>query len=328
MSLFSQLKKFDIYRDVPKDLTEQTLIGAIVSVVCGFLVFYLFLSEFVAFLTVETVSEMYVDPDIDHHNHATISIRMNFTVPRMPCAVTSVDVQDVMGSHIVDYGGKLHRWRTDSEGNLKFGPNGRPLPHDSVTPIQQKGEGCNVEGHIIVKQVPGNFHVSAHAHGDLLGLFYDTARGETLNCTHYIHHLMFGDTDELMALDAAAVAPLNGGKKVSIMEPEDQGMPRSYEYYIKVVPTKLQKLRGEVYDSYQFTSNSNHILGRFQLPAIYFRYDFSPITVKFEERKNSFAHFLVQICAIIGGVFTVLGLVNGVVLAASKKFKANINKLG
>lgn len=146
MSLFASLKKFDIYRDVPRDLTEQTLTGAVVSLFCGILVVYLFFSEFLAFLTVDTVSEMYVDPDsqstpartrrgkderevnqrrcrwrrrcsrapcsspsslllvpfsaVDHHNHATISIRMNFTVPAMPCAVTSVDVQDVMGSHV------------------------------------------------------------------------------------------------------------------------------------------------------------------------------------------------------------------------------------
>ncbi len=77
-----------MYRDVPKDLSEQTLSGAIVSVLCGILVFFLFLSEFIAFLSVETVSEMYVDSDVDHSTHATISIRMNFTVPRMPCAVT------------------------------------------------------------------------------------------------------------------------------------------------------------------------------------------------------------------------------------------------
>jgi hypothetical protein len=51
-------------------------------------------------------------------------------------------------------------------------------------------------------------------------------------------------------------------------------------------------------------------------------------SVKFVERKVGFAHFLVQVCAIVGGVFTVLGLVNGVALAAGKRFKANLNKLG
>jgi hypothetical protein len=157
---------------------------------------------------------------------------MNFTVPSMPCAITSVDVQDVMGSHIVDYGGKLHRWRTDKDGNIKFDAAGRPLGHDSVTPQQQIGEGCNVEGMLIVKQVPGNFHVSAHAHGDLLGVFYPRFPQETLNCTHFVHNLVFGDTDALQAVDDAAVSPLNGARKVAIAKPEDQGAAHSYEYYI------------------------------------------------------------------------------------------------
>lgn len=84
--MFAALKRFDVYRDVPKDLTEQTLTGALVSLLCGAAVVFLFLSEFIAFVSVETVSEMFVDADVDHHNHATISIRMNFTVPRLPCA--------------------------------------------------------------------------------------------------------------------------------------------------------------------------------------------------------------------------------------------------
>lgn len=85
---------------------------------------------------------------------------------------------------------------------------------------------------------------------------------------------------------------------------------------------------GTEIDSYQYVSNSNHILGRFQIPAIYFRYDFSPLTVKFIQRRSSFAHFLVQVCAIVGGVVTVLGLVNGALVAASKSFKKGIGKLG
>jgi hypothetical protein len=97
--MFAALKKFDVYRDVPKDLSEQTVTGAVVSVLCGVLVLFLFLSELVSFLSVEVVSEMFVDSAVDAHTHATIAIRMNFTVPRMPCAVTSVDVQDIMGSH-------------------------------------------------------------------------------------------------------------------------------------------------------------------------------------------------------------------------------------
>lgn len=70
------------------------------------------------------------------------------------------------------------------------------------------------------------------------------------------------------------------------MEDEDQGMPRSYEYYIKVVPTQFQSLKGEMHHSYQYVANSNHIIGRFQLPAIYFRYDMSPITVRTKQTET------------------------------------------
>ena len=39
-------------------------------------------------------------------------------MPKMPCDVIGLDVEDNMGYHIVDYYGEMHKWRTDSEGNL------------------------------------------------------------------------------------------------------------------------------------------------------------------------------------------------------------------
>lgn len=49
------------------------------------------------------------------------------------------------------------------------------------------------------------------------------------------------------------------------------------------------------------------------LPAIYFRFDLSPITVKNWQYKEDFTHFFVQICAIIGGVFAVTGIFDGLI---------------
>ena len=42
-------------------------------------------------------------------------------------------------------------------------------------------------------------------------------------------------------------------------------------------------------------------------------YDLSPIMVKFTERTKSFAHFLTGVCAIIGGVFTVAGIIDSLI---------------
>lgn len=46
---------------------------------------------------------------------------------------------------------------------------------------------------------------------------------------------------------------------------------------------------------------------------MFFFYDLSPIKVHVAEKRQSFLHFLTSVCAIIGGVFTVSGLVDSVV---------------
>jgi hypothetical protein len=46
-----------------------------------------------------------------------------------------------------------------------------------------------------------------------------------------------------------------------------------------------------------------------------------PVTVKFSKRRKAFTHFLTYICAIIGGVFTVAGLLNGLLARGSQQMK-------
>ena len=53
-----------------------------------------------------------------------------------------------------------------------------------------------------------------------------------------------------------------------------------HQYYINVIPTTYEDLQGKKYYVHQFTSNSNDI-NTGQLPALYFRYDLSPNTLKF-----------------------------------------------
>jgi len=50
-------------------------------------------------------------------------------------------------------------------------------------------------------------------------------------------------------------------------------------------------------------------------------YELSPIMVKFTESKKSFAHFLTGVCAIIGGVFTVAGLVDSLIYHSMRSLK-------
>ncbi len=66
------------------------------------------------------------------------------------------------------------------------------------------------------------------------------------------------------------------------------------------------------------------------LPAVYFRYDMSPITVQYKQYKEKFLHFLIQLCAIVGGIFTVTGIIDGLIHTSVAHLlkKANMGKLG
>ena len=50
----------------------------------------------------------------------------------------------------------------------------------------------------------------------------------------------------------------------------------------------------------------------FVLPGVFFIYDISPIMVKFTEKRGSRSYFLTSLCAIVGGVFTVAGIIDGI----------------
>ena len=92
--------------------------------------------------------------------------------------------------------------------------------------------------------------------------------------------------------------------------PSQHHFSKSFEYYLKIVHTQYSPSSSTTFHTYQYTSHGNDLVIPRQLPAIYFRYDFSPVTVKIEKRRRGFAHFLTDICAVVGGVLTVLKLIN------------------
>ena len=52
------------------------------------------------------------------HTSDKFHINIDIEMPRMPCDVIGLDVEDNMGYHIVDYAGELQKIRMDSMGNM------------------------------------------------------------------------------------------------------------------------------------------------------------------------------------------------------------------
>ena len=82
---------------------------------CTVILGSLVLGEVSSYLTVETKSDMLVD--ISHHDDR-LNINIDIEFPRMPCDLMSLDIQDIMGTHVVDIGGTLYKKRLDSRGEF------------------------------------------------------------------------------------------------------------------------------------------------------------------------------------------------------------------
>lgn len=90
--------------------------------------------------------------------------------PYIPCYILSLDVQDVVGTHIVDFDGDLIKNRMDSSGKIIEQWNHHEKHEDSQQNLQdameafKKKEGCKLTGYVLVNKISGNFHVSSHSY--------------------------------------------------------------------------------------------------------------------------------------------------------------------
>lgn len=81
-----------------------------------------------------------------------------------------------------------------------------------------------------------------------------------------------------------------------------------------MVLTTIEPLKGAFrsyynFDAYEYTVHS-HMYDTDQPPAAKFSYDLSPVQIVVKEMPRPWYHFLTTLCAIIGGVFTVLGIID------------------
>ncbi|CDW90970.1 UNKNOWN [Stylonychia lemnae] len=329
MAKGSAIARLDIFKRVPKDLTEPTFL----TTVCFVILVLLSLSEVTRYLNVETKSDMLVDIS---HQDQKLNINVDIVFERLPCEVVSLDVQDVMGTHLVDVQGSLVKRRIDRLGNII---SEKLVEHNQYDRLQiQKNtkeqldgkEGCQLYGYIEINRVPGNFHISTHAYNDIvLGLSFE---GYRFDYTYHINHVSFGKLHNFDIIknkfkDQEFKNPLDG---LSFIAPTDeQGQPGAIEgnFYLIAVPSYFKDLSGNLYQVYQLTQ-SHHISTNTGHNILKFNYELSPITVSFKQERESMTLFLVHICAIIGGIFTIVSIIDAIIHKSfSLLFKQRINKL-
>ncbi|KAH8514643.1 hypothetical protein H0E87_007461 [Populus deltoides] len=189
----------------------------------------------------------------------------------------------------------------------------------------EEGEGCNINGSLEVNRVAGSFHFapwkSFHQSNFMIQDLLDLQK-DSYNISHRINRLAFGD------YFPGVVNPLAG---IQLMHDTPNGVQ---QFFIKVVPTIYTDIRGRTVHSNQYSATEHFKKSELtpldSLPGVYFFYDFSPIKVIFKEEHISFLHFMTSICAIIGGIFTIAGIIDSFIYYGQRAItkKVGIGKFG
>ena len=134
---------------------------------------------------------------------------------------------------------------------------------------------------------------------------------------HVVNHLSFGtplasSTERKLSKYAQFQAnyPLDGGRFIS------PDFHQAHHHYSKVVSTHFQvgglmsKMRDVIRYQTLVQSQVMHY-SEMDVPEAKFAYDLSPMAVVVSSKGRRWYDFVTSVCAIVGGTFTVLGLVDG-----------------
>ncbi len=180
-------------------------------------------------------------------------------------------------------------------------------------------EGCLVVGNVWVNRVPGNFHITAKSN------IHDFDP-KTTNMSHIVHHFSFGAplSERVMRHLPEDVRqnihPLDGKMFVNHEE------RMTHEHYVKVVSTHYKVGKASLFNSgdelgYQMATSNHRYRSDPAIPEAKFSFDLSPTAVVIIQGGKRWYEFVTSLCAIIGGLFTVISLFDGAVYSVAKRIK-------
>lgn len=327
--MLRRLAKYDGFSGAADNAVTRGTLGATMTAFSTLLMIWLSVSQFREYRAIVPSDRMLLDPGF---GSALIPVSLNLSMYRLKCADVNIDIDSQNGKHEIHVGGLakspfVHpeeraldppKYAT-TEGMLKFAP------------------GCNIAGTFKVAKVAGNFHIA-------LGKNLNAQKGKAsetneapryqfglsdlthYNTSHVLNHLAFGrDFDDGVRptpggfyakhrTHATARSPLDGSEKILA----DGVSTAQFQYFIKIVPTVFTRLDGRNTTSNSFSATQHvqevrikrdgFFMGRLPHPGVFFKYDFSPIMVSYAEERGSFWQFLTSFCAVVGGLFTCMGL--------------------
>jgi hypothetical protein len=298
-----------------QSIQKRTCSGGLVTIVAMALGVVLFVSELGRYLSVETNHTVSVDNTI---GDGTMSITVDIDFFSVPCEHLDMHIQDAKGVHVQSVRDDVtftpfdpskqrskglwgRMWSKSKLADQLQGTNQAPAASDSTTT-----QGCSVRGSVHADKVTGILHVTAYklegGHGMLVLQPEEMDHMMHVNTSHRINYFGFGKPfpgQEFPLSDATSIT---------------RDLGTQFQFFVNLVPTRWRSSRGRTIDTHQYSvtefvqepsKQAVHYL-----PGLAIKYEFAPMRIDIIESSPSFLQFLSSLCAIVGGLMTVAGLLN------------------
>ena len=350
------MRKFDIYPKVQDEsFNIRTTSGGVITIITFIFMFIVAIKELTSFKRIETKQQACVQSHFIKQQN-DLQIFLNITVA-YPCELLQIKVLDASGNYQLNAKQDIRRQRLDALymplgkeisdsdpesifqkcGNC-YGSNYTKCCHSCIdvansfilqgefvpnlNTIDQctrdhksiaEGETCRITARLSTKFSKGQLLIKPG--GTLETPFhykYDLSYfGDNVNLTHQIHTLRFGRDFK------GLVNPLDNYTRLQLKN----GF-FFFRYNCELVPTITRDIfNQEPANQYSASSSEKEITKSItkKHPAIAFDFDTAPIAVRFIQEKRSISGFITQLCAILGGGFTLGGFIDSFIFRVRSK---------
>ena len=187
-------------------------------------------------------------------------------------------------------------------------------PVETQTVKKIDGPGCSVTGFVLVKKVPGHLWVTATSKSH-------SFHPESMNMSHVVHHFYFGQQltpqrkrylDRFHSREKDPKGDWHDKLAGGTFTSEEDNV--THEHYLQTVLTTIKPSGSPApFNVYEYTQHSHSLRSEKELPRAKFHFDPSPVQISVSEERQKFYHFITTLMAIVGGVYSVMGIADGFV---------------
>ncbi|KAK8852906.1 Endoplasmic reticulum-Golgi intermediate compartment protein 3 [Tritrichomonas musculus] len=169
---------------------------------------------------------------------------------------------------------------------------------------EMKDESCRVYGSLQVHQHPGSIHFGIGDESQMNEIYEKIGINITeINISHKITSFHIGNQSH-----ANGFYPLDNSNQIQ----GKNGRAKFY-YFLRIVPIGLNS-NSFSFGVSQYQHYRKNTSNKF--PGVFFNYDISPISV-YKDSKKSLINFLVEVSAILGGVFAIASFADSLIFRCS-----------